>query len=106
MAYPVNNGNIVVEAENKEERQKISDPLSALHLSVVRGCSVATDSGKHDERCEEAAPVVGVEGPHTGKNEDEDGQGEELQHSMTTFLLKHLPDCIFYQPAEKCSCTR
>ena len=57
MAYPVNNGNIVVEAENKEERQKISDPLSALHLSVVRGRSIATDTEKNDGRCEQATPL-------------------------------------------------
>ena len=43
MAYPVNNGHSVVEAEHEEEgtaegdtgQQNVSDPLGALHLSVV-----------------------------------------------------------------------
>ena len=103
VAYPVNNGHCVVEAEHEEEwptegdagQQNVPDPLSALHLSVVRGRHVATDTGcqgvQHNERCEEAAPVVGVEDPHAGEDKDEDGQGEQLQHEH--IVVEQLADC-------------
>lgn len=105
MAYPVYDGNSVVEAEGEEERptegdageQDVPDPLPALHLGVVGGCRVPAHTGcqgvQNNERCEEAAPVVGVEDSHAGQDEDEDGQGEQLQHSACRFkfggLLAH-----------------
>lgn len=84
-AYPVDNGDCVVEAEHEEEgptegdagQQNVPDPPGALHLSVVRGRHVPADAGcqgiQHYQSCEQAAPVVGVEDPHTGQDEDEDG---------------------------------
>ena len=94
-AHPVNDGHSIVEAEGEEEgstegdagQQNVPDPLTALHLCVVRSCHVAADAGRQGvqdyEGCEEAAPVVGVEHPHTGQHEDEDGQGEKLHDSIT-----------------------
>lgn len=91
-AYPVYDGDSVVEAEGEEERptegdageQDVPDPLPALHLGVVGGCRIPAHTGcqgvQNNERREEAAPVVGVEHPHARQNEDEDGQGEQLQH--------------------------
>jgi hypothetical protein len=93
MTHSVNNGHSVVEAEHEEQRstegdagqQNVPDPLGAFHLSVVGSCHVAADAGcqgvQHDQRCEEATSVVGVEDSHTRQDEDEDGQSKELHHN-------------------------
>ena len=92
MTHPVDDGHSVVEAEHEEQgstkgdagQQNVPDPLGAFHLSVVGSCHVAADAGcqgvQHDQRCEEATSVVGVEDSHTRQDEDEDGQSKELHH--------------------------
>ena len=93
--YPVDNGHSIVEAEGEEKwpaegdagQQDVSDPLCALHLGVVGGSHVATDAGsqrvQHYQGCEEAAPVVGIEYPHTGQHKYEDGQSKKLRPRHT-----------------------
>ena len=95
-AYPVDNGHSIVEAESEEKwptegdagQQYVSDPLCALHLCVVGGSHVATDAGsqciQHYQGCEEAAPVVGVEDPHTGQHKYEDGKSKKLHPRHTS----------------------